>query len=163
MGTTFIDALLAVGAAADGADRMGLYDWLVGSWQTRAVMHMDDGEQHRVEGQIHGAWILQGRAIQDVWILPGFFHGTTLRVYEPGRDAWHIFWADPLRQYYSRQIGRARGADIVQEGSNDRGEATRWSFTEVGPRSFRWLGERSLDNGGTWQLQADIQADRVTD
>jgi hypothetical protein len=27
---------------------------------------------------------LQGRAIQDVWILPDFFYGTTLRVYDPG-------------------------------------------------------------------------------
>jgi len=46
----------------------------------------------------------------------GFFYGTTLRVYDPGIDAWHILWSDPLKQLYRRQIGRARGQDIVQEG-----------------------------------------------
>jgi hypothetical protein len=93
----------------------------------------------------------QGCAIQDVWILPGFFHGTTLRVYDPGIDAWHILWNDPVKQYYTRQIGRARGNDIIQEGTNDAGEGLRWSFTDITPDSFRWLGERSRDGGRTWQ------------
>ena len=82
--------------------------------------------------------MLEGRAIQDVWILPGVFYGTTLRVYDPGIDAWHILWSDPVRQFYTRQIGRARGSDIVQLGKNDAGEAVRWSFTEITPDSFRW-------------------------
>jgi hypothetical protein len=89
------------------------------------------------------------------------FHGTTLRVYDPGIDAWHILWSDPLRQYYTRQIGRARGKDIVQDGTDDAGAAVRWSFTEITPDSFRWLGERSLDGGATWQLQAEFRARRV--
>jgi hypothetical protein len=42
-----------------------------------------------------------------------FFYGTTLRVYDPGIDGWHILWSDPLRQFYSRQVGRALGPDIV--------------------------------------------------
>ena len=71
-------------------------------------------------GEIHFGWVLEGRAIQDVWILPGFFFGTTLRVYDPGLDAWHILWSDPLKQYYTRQVGRARGKDIVQEGTAER-------------------------------------------
>jgi hypothetical protein len=107
--------------------------------------------------------VLQGRAIQDVWVLPGIFYGTTLRVYDPGIDAWHILWNDPLKQYYTRQIGRAHGNDIVQEGKNDTGELVRWSFTERTPDSFRWLGERSRDGGATWQLQADFHARRVKD
>ena len=78
--------------------------------------------------------MLEGRAIQDVWILPGVFYGTTLRVYDPALDAWHILWSDPLKQYYMRQIGRARGNDIVQEGKTDDGVAARWSFTEITPR-----------------------------
>ncbi len=87
--------------------------------------------------------MLEGRAIQDVWILPGVFYGTTLRVYDPGLDAWHILWSDPLRQYYTRQIGRAHGADIVQEGTNDAGDAIRWSFTEI-TRELVPLARRAL-------------------
>jgi hypothetical protein len=106
--------------------------------------------------------VLEGRAIQDVWILPGFFYGTTLRVYDPGIDAWHIFWSDPLKQLYRRQIGRAQGNDIVQEGQDDTGAAVRWRFTEITPNSFHWLGERSPDGGANWQLQAEFLARRVT-
>jgi hypothetical protein len=121
-----------------------------------------DGTKHDGRGEIHFGWVLEGRAIQDVWILPGFFYGTTLRVYDPGIDAWHILWSDPLKQLYWRQIGRARGKDIVQEGQDDSGAAVRWSFTDITPNSFHWIGERSGDGGANWQLQAEFFARRVT-
>jgi len=158
---SFAEALSSTGPAADRADKMSLYGWLIGDWRFDAVMHADDGARHTGEGEIHFAWVLEGRAIQDVWILPGIFFGTTLRIYDPGLDAWHILWSDPLKQLYTRQIGRARGRDIVQEGTADGGAATRWSFTEITPDGFRWTGERSLDGGATWQLQADFRARRA--
>ncbi len=158
---SFIDALHTDRPASDRLDKMGLYGWLVGNWEMDATVHADDGTIHKGRGAIYFGWVLEGRAIQDVWILPGVFHGTTLRVYDPGLDAWHILWSDPLRQYYARQIGRARGRDIVQEGKNDAGDAIRWSFTEITPNSFRWRGERSRDGGAPWQLQAEFFARRI--
>jgi len=157
----FLDALRADGPAPDRAGGMALYAWLIGSWEMDAVVHADDGTTHRGRGEVHAGWVLEGRAIQDVWILPGVFHGTTLRVYDPGRDAWHIIWSDPLRQYYGRQLGRAAGDDIVQIGSNDAGETTRWSFCDITPDSFVWRGERSRDGGATWQLQAEFRLRRA--
>jgi len=159
---SFIEALRAGAPAADRADKLELYGWLIGQWEMDAVVHRDDGTQHRGRGEIHFGWVLEGRAIQDVWILPGVFYGTTLRVYDPGLDAWHIHWSDPLRQFYARQIGRARGKDIVQEGTSSAGVVIRWSFTEITRESFRWLGERSPDGGNTWQLQAEFLAHRIT-
>ena len=139
---SFDTALHAEGPAADRAGKMQLYGWLIGNWEMDATVHADDGTTHKGQGQIHFTWVLEGRAIQDVWILPGVFYGSTLRVYDPGLDAWHILWSDPLRQYYTRQLGRARGRDIVQEGRNDAGDQIRWSFTDITANSFRWLGER---------------------
>jgi catechol 2,3-dioxygenase-like lactoylglutathione lyase family enzyme len=161
MTTSFIEVLHTDRPAPDRADKMGLYGWLIGSWEMDTLVHADDGTTQRGHGEIHFGWVLEGRAIQDVWILPGVFYGTTLRVYDPGLDAWHILWSDPLRQFYTRQIGHARGTDIVQEGRNDAGEATRWSFTEITPDSFRWRGERSRDDGATWHLQAEFFARRM--
>ena len=158
---SLVDALHATGPAADRADAMRLYGWLIGRWTMDAVVHADDGTRHTGTGAIHFGWVLEGRAIQDIWILPGVFHGTTLRIYDPGLDAWHILWSDPLRQFYARQIGRAQGRDIVQEGSNDAGERLRWSFTDIHPDAFRWLGERSRDGGATWEVQAEFRARRV--
>ena len=125
-----------------------------------AVMHAPNGETQERRGEIGFAWVLEGRAIQDVWILPDFFHGTTLRVYDPGIDAWHILWSDPLRQFYSQQIGRAHGPDIVQLGKSDDGTDTRWSFTDITADSFRWLGEFSTDGGATWRLRAEFKCRR---
>jgi hypothetical protein len=159
---TFDDALHAAGPAPDRTAQMGLYAWLVGSWEMDAVVHADDGTTHRGRGEVHAGWVLDGHAIQDVWILPGVFHGTTLRVYDASRDAWHILWSDPHRQYYARQLGRARDGGIVQDGTNDAGETIRWSFSDITPRGFRWRGERSRDGGATWQLQADFLLRRAT-
>lgn len=58
--------------------------WLIGDWVMDATVHKDDGTAFKGSGEIHFGWVLQGRAIQDVWILPGVFHGTTLRIYDPG-------------------------------------------------------------------------------
>ena len=158
---SFIDALHAPHPASDRPDKLGLYGWLIGQWEMDAVIHLDDGTQHKGRGEIHFGWVLEGRAIQDVWILPGVFYGTTLRIYDPNIDAWHILWSDPLRQVYTRQIGRAHGDGIVQDGKNDAGEPVRWSFTEITPNSFRWRGERSRDGGASWQLQAEFFARRA--
>jgi hypothetical protein len=159
--SSFAEALLSDGPAADRADRMGLYAWLIGDWTMDCTVHKDDGTTHEGKGDIHFVWALDGRAIQDVWILPGMFYGTTLRVYDPAVDAWHVFWSDPLKQLYTRQTGRAQGADIVQIGKADNGVPLRWRFTEITPDSFRWLGERSRDGGATWQVQADFRARRA--
>ncbi|HVV78630.1 MAG TPA: hypothetical protein VHD59_03315 [Pseudolabrys sp.] len=144
--------------AADRAKQLELYGWLIGDWTMTAVMH--EGAAHNGRGEIHFGWVLEGRAIQDVWNLYDIFYGTTLRVYDPSLDAWHIFWSDPVRQYYARQLGRKQGNDIVQVGK--AGELTaRWTFTDIAPDSFRWLGERSADDGKTWMLDSDYRATRV--
>ncbi|HEY4171635.1 MAG TPA: hypothetical protein VGM42_01315 [Rhodopila sp.] len=160
--TTFIDTLHAGGPAPDRGEKLGLYGWLIGDWTMDAVIDREDGTQHTGTGSIHFGWVLEGRAIQDVWILPGVFHGTTLRVYDPGLDAWHILWSDPLRQFYARQIGRAAGPDIVQDGADDTGTPLRWRFTNITPDSFLWIGERSSDGGTTWQRQTEFQARRTS-
>lgn len=158
----FMKALISAGPAADRAEPMKLYGWLIGDWEFDATVHKDDGTTHTGKGEIHFVWALDGRAIIDVWILPGVFYGSTLRVYDPGIDAWHIHWSDPLKQLYTRQIGRAQGRDIVQEGDMGGGVRLRWSFSEITPNAFRWRGERSMDNGVSWHLQADFRARRVS-
>jgi hypothetical protein len=171
-----IDVLHSGSPAPDRADMLSLYGFLIGSWETTVVAHADDGASHTGRGEIHAGWVLEGRALQDVWMLPGRgqrtpgaprqlpvtgdWYGTTLRVYDPGLDAWHILWSNPVTQLYARQVGRARGADIVQEGRHESGALLRWSFTRIRPESFHWLGEVSADNGASWRLQVEVLARR---
>ena len=42
------------------------------------------------KGEWHFSRVLEGMAIQDVIVLPGFEYGTTLRVYNPGTIAWDV-------------------------------------------------------------------------
>lgn len=156
----FIPALLAPGPADDRADAMATYGWLVGDWRFDATMFVNGQATPVHGGELHAAWVLEGRAVQDVWRLPGYFAGTTLRVYDPGLDAWHIVWSDPLHQYYNRQLGRRVGARIVQEGTDAAGAATRWSFEEIAADRFRWLGERRGADGA-WQRVADFAVRRT--
>jgi hypothetical protein len=176
MTSSFVEALQAEGPAQDRAEGLGLYAFLIGRWDANVVAHDADGATHEHAGEIHAGWVLEGRAIQDVWILPkraerraplsqlpvtGSWFGTTLRVYDPTLDAWHILWTDPATLFIARQLGRAHGSDIVQEGKTPAGDATlRWRFTDIKPESFHWIGEISADGGRHWRKQVDVFARR---
>jgi hypothetical protein len=165
------------GPAPDRADKLGLYAFLIGHWDTRIVAHAEDGSLHESRGEIHADWVLEGRAIQDVWMTPprsersagaplpalpvtGAWYGTTLRIYDPALDAWRIQWSDPATQFYAQQVGRAEGADIVQRGAGPGGTEMRWRFTEIEANAFHWIGEVSADEGKTWRVQVDVWARR---
>ena len=170
---SFAEALLSTGRFAGHAEKLALYGRFVGAWTFDAKRWTDDGGVLSGRGEIHFGWALEGRAIQDVWILPArdagpspelgpwTFYGTTLRIYDPTIDAWHILWSDPRTQYYGRQVGRAEGGEIVQIGGDGSGAKTRWRFTEITDDSFRWLGERLDDDGGAWRLQVEFLARRT--
>jgi hypothetical protein len=161
--------------AADHAAALELYGQFVGDWDADIATYSPTGERHQGQGEIRFGWILGGRAIQDVWMIPryedrrpdapimpvvGNWFGTTIRIYDPTLDAWRIYWVDPATNSYRQQIGRQQGADIVQEGMTDAGVLSRWSFTEITQRSFHWKGEASMDKGKSWRLVVEVFAHR---
>jgi hypothetical protein len=169
-----INTLVSEGPSPSRAEKLALYGQFVGSWEFDAEHTPENGAVLSGKGEIRFDYVLGGRAIQDVWILPArnagpspslggwAFFGTTLRVYDPGKDAWHIFWIDPLGQAYSRQLGRASANGITQIGTDDTGSSVRWSFSDITPASFTWTGERSNDGGATWRHEVRFLARRVT-
>ena len=172
--SAFLDALGADGPAADRAGKMDLYGRFVGSWDLDVMQIAEDGTKRRRKGEWHFGWALEGRAIQDVWIVPPRgklrsgdaaanvnSYGTTLRVYDPGTDAWLIQWTDPVTQNFLQMIGRADGSDIVQLGTRPDGKLLRWSFSEITENSFLWRGDISADKGASWQLNVEFTARRV--
>jgi hypothetical protein len=173
MPSAFALALAAEGPASGRAETMALYAWLIGSWDLDVSEVLEDGSTHRRNGEWHFGWVLEGRAVQDVWIVPARgtrraadataareYYGTTLRVYDPAIAAWHIQWTDPVVQVYLRMIGRREGRDIVQLGKDEAGNLRRWSFCEIAADGFRWRGEVSSDAGKTWHCHIDFRARR---
>jgi len=67
---SFTDALLAQGPVPAQAVRMTLYTPLLGSWEVDVVDYEDGGPRRTSKGEWHFAWVLEGRAIQDVFIAP---------------------------------------------------------------------------------------------
>ena len=109
----FMRALHSAAPAPDRAKQLELYGWLIGDWTMTTIKHLDDGTVQNGAGEIHFGWVLEGRAIQDVWIVPprgelrhgdaaaNFnSYGTTLRVYDPDIDAWRIQWTDPVTRNF---------------------------------------------------------------
>ena len=176
-----VDSSFARMLHANGPDRelepkLWLYGWLVGSWEMDVTTILDDGTTHHRRGEIHAGWVLQGRAIQDVWMIPrladrkpgisplpgaGNWYGTTLRLYDPALDAWRILWNDPATNVFTQQIGRAQGPDIVQTGPDPRGGSMRWTFADIEDDSFHWTAERSTDER-TWRREVDIHVRRAS-
>ena len=60
---------------------------LIGSWE---IDYIDNSTSRVIKGEWYFSWVLEGMAIQDVIVLPGFEYGTTLRVYNPGTHAWDV-------------------------------------------------------------------------
>jgi hypothetical protein len=169
--TDFARLLHADGPNPEHAQALQLYGRFVGDWDAEIIAHAPDGVIHRTPGEIHFGWVLEGRAVQDVWVIPrpagappfpiaGNWYGTTLRVYDPTMDAWRISWFDPGRSVFRQQIGRQRGADIVQEGTTDTGDLSRWSFTGITQNSFHWLGESRPAAASEWRLVVEVKARR---
>jgi hypothetical protein len=160
------DILHSVGPAADRAEKMMLYGQFVGSWDGKVVVHNADGTRRESSSEVHFGWVLAGRAVQDVWIAPARhgrqptdqdrMHGTTLRVYDPQNDVWHITWIDPVKQAFNRMTGRKVGENIVQEYRSDQGVRCQWLFTEITTDSFHWVARDSTDEGMTWSVRTEF-------
>jgi hypothetical protein len=99
-----ISVLHAKQADPARAEKLQLYGQFVGDWEATIIAHAQDDTRHETSGEIHFGWILQGRALQDVWMIPrlaeranaaafpvaGNWYGTTLRIYDPKIDAWRM-------------------------------------------------------------------------
>ena len=148
-----------------------LYGQFVGDWITETTEWLPDGSIRSSQWDVRFQWVLEGRAIQDLWITPprsgkavawaaeGNRYSTTLRIYDPAIDAWHIIWANPPGATVLRQLARRVGDEIVQIGEMDaKGTMSRWVYRDITPGSFRWCNERSSDNGISWQLVQEMRA-----
>jgi hypothetical protein len=170
---TVLDALRATGPFPEYAAQMELYGRLVGEWDGRVTVLRRDGGRRTESCEVYFGWVLEGRAIQDVWIAPAGrdrtqpgrdasrdMYGTTLRAYVPQDDAWQIMWSDPGTASYRMMQGRAEGDDIVQEYRDEAGTLWQWRFTDITDTSFRWISQESDDDGASWSLRNEFLLQR---
>lgn len=169
----FLDILPSAGCSPAIPPGDDLYAWLIGSWELDVTAYDDQDHITHSTGEAHFTRVLQGLAVQDVFINPrradrgpesppfANWYGTTIRIYDPSIQAWRVYWFNPHDGIRAELIGRRRGADIVQEGQFPDGTPIRWSFSEITAGSCRWRGERLERDGKTWRLQVEFGARRL--
>jgi hypothetical protein len=169
----FFSLLAAPGRSSDIPESADVYGWLCGSWDldVRCYRGVDVAAQG-LKGEVHAGRVLEGRAVQDVWIMPRRedrhgepdrlmnMYGTTLRSWDLSIQAWRIAWTNPVSGHREEQVGQWNGRDILQEGTRADGTKTRWTFTEITGDSFHWRGEALYPGKETWTLEGEFLARR---
>jgi hypothetical protein len=165
----FLAALPATGPHPDHAQELMLFGRFVGEWRVRIHMIQDGEIRYDEEGFWSFAWVLDGRAIQDVLIAPNYATksdgvgersiGTTVRYFNPTTEEWDVVWFGATTGVLARLTGRAVGDEIWIE-AEDNGLHVRWVFTDITDDAFHWRGMASEDPSGTWTLMQEMFAKR---
>jgi len=172
-GTGFAGALIAPGPSPELKEAADAFGWLVGGWSADVADHDVDGRVRRSRGEWWFSWVLEGRAIQDVWISPPRAerrkprspaaaddrYGSTIRYYDAKAGLWRIAWINPVSGAFNQLSGRREGDRIVLEGSAD-GSPIRWSFSDIRADSFVWRGEAKIASGD-WRLGSEFRLKRM--
>ncbi len=125
---------------------------LIGSWE---IDYIDNSTSRVIKGEWYFSWVLEGMAIQNVIVLPGFEYGTTLRVYNPDTHAWDVAYC------YTGKIMRFEARK--QEGkivlTNIEDERRKWVFNKIEDNYFHWQ-DITVTEDGEWHVKFDLYAKR---
>ena len=91
----FYSLLAASARSPEIPESADVYGWLCGSWDLDVLCYRGvNVAEHGLRGEVHAARVLEGRAVQDVWIMPRSderrldsdrtmnMYGTTLRSWD---------------------------------------------------------------------------------
>jgi hypothetical protein len=159
------EAMINVLRSADGNPSIGeeakTFDRLVGTWDADFTFYRKDGSVSHKKGELLFGWVMDGHAIQDLWI--GYptenqeerTIGTTIRFFDTTLKQWRVVFVNPQFNYVVTAQGGREGDRIVLHGQDTDGLPIRWTFSEMKPDSFHWQGEKSHDGGKTWKVEED--------
>ena len=117
--------------------RNALFDQLIGTWDVRYEYSDKKGNPKTNQGQVHYAWILGGKALQEIWSsnsdrkdLRPF--GTTIDFYDLKHQRWTAVWIYPAEGMTMIMTGCEVNGSFVLSGHDQSGALQRWSTTSAG-------------------------------
>jgi hypothetical protein len=139
---------------------MNDFDFLIGTWDVanRRLKERLNGctEWEEFPGVSTGRPIFGGGGNMDEIDFPTMgFSGLTLRLYDPERDEWSLYW--------SSSRSAAIEAPVVGRFDGDRGEffadetldgtpiRVRFVWSGITPESAKWEQAFSIDGGEKWE------------
>lgn len=154
--SSFTDALVSPERAPELAGADDIFGFLIGNWDVDVVLYGPDGGTQRSRGQVLSSWVLQGRAIQDLFIYPTRY-GTTIRTYDASLHAWRVVFINPAAPETNAElIARRHGQDIALEGKLSNGTPVRWRYVSITPTSFHYSAEKVGGDGRSWQRYLEL-------
>lgn len=165
----FINALVAKNPNPEYADKLMLFGQFVGEWDFDWYNNDENGNKRHVKGEWIFSWALDGNAVQDLFICPSREskktnpqpdgeYGTTIRIYNPKKDAWDIFYG--CRGEATLLEARQENNNIVLTCLNLEQGQMKWVFSDITSNSFHWECISSVDNGQTWNVWGELFAKR---
>jgi hypothetical protein len=165
----FAGSLISAEPHPDIPEEQRIFAPFIGDWDLIVSWFDEAGKLTRREpGEWHFAWILEGRAIQDIWIVPPrhqregrkdlYEYGTSLRFFDCALNAWQSTWIGPMHRIVRTFIARRIGDQVMLETTDSEVPRMRWSFAEMKANSFTWRNE--VWTGSVWRIQQTFDAQR---
>lgn len=161
-GDAMIRALGASGPHPTLGEGAATFAWLTGSWDLECDIIARDGKRTHSSGDWEFGWIMDGRMMQDtIYFYPAGkpeerAGGTSVRMYDPHRKLWTVAFFSPQNPFFVVLKGGKFENRIVLKGKDPDGIPIRWSFSDIRPDSFHWVGERTEDGGKTWWMEQEM-------
>jgi hypothetical protein len=163
------ESLVSIGPNPDIPLSDLIFAPFIGSWDLRITWYAEQEIVRQENGEWHFDWVLEGRAIQDVWIVPRrderastadlYEYGTSVRFYEPRLGAWRSTWIGPMHGMVRTFVARKQDETVTMETDPDQGDALQWVFSDISSDAFVWRNSIWLD--GVWILQQAFVATRM--
>jgi len=165
----FIEALPSPQRSPALSDEEDIFGFLIGSWDLDAVLYSASGEIQKIRGELHASRVLEGRAIQDLFIFPrradraagvpehGDRYATTIRTFDRALKAWRVTFINPAADETSAQlIARDEGNGIAMEGKLSGGTPVRWAYPAIAADAFHYIAEKLESDSKAWQLYLEL-------
>ena len=163
-----VTALQAAGPHPSLGDHANVLGRLVGTWDVEYMDLSKDGKEIHRSGELLVGWVMDGRAIEDLWIV--YPSGATkdrevyadVRYFDPKSGTWPAIFIDPQIASVATFTGGAVGADRIVLESQDlvAGQTRRWSFNDIRDDSLVFRDAASNDGGKTWKLKSEYHMKR---
>ena len=145
---TFAELMVSDGPRPEYAEAFEPFAPLIGSWDLDVAWYDETGAVTRqTKGEWHFAWVLDGRAVADIWITPSRAAraadgdgewGLSMRIFDPELQAFRSTWMGPKAAFVLPFIAHATADTITLEA---QGAKTRWEFTGITETGFHWRNE----------------------
>jgi len=145
------------------------WDNMIGDWRTTWQSIGPDGEVAATgETEWNWRWVLNGFAVQDMWINPprdaeapnGRLFGTNLRIFNSQTGLWEMAWANNRESKVDTYTAVFDEERIIMS-PDENPDGVRIIFYDMTGETFDWVSEASADGGETWRPTFRIHGERV--